>query len=65
MNITLWIVAIALAVAFLGTGLMKQFVPKEKLITSGQGWAFGGDRRRTGLKGLGGRHDNARRCINR
>jgi hypothetical protein len=35
----LWIVAIVLAVAFLGSGLMKQFVPKDKLVTSGQGWA--------------------------
>jgi uncharacterized membrane protein YphA (DoxX/SURF4 family) len=35
----LWIVANVLAVAFLGSGLMKQFVPKEKLVASGQGWA--------------------------
>jgi uncharacterized membrane protein YphA (DoxX/SURF4 family) len=39
MNMALWIVAIVLAVAFLGSGLMKQFVPKDKLVTSGQGWA--------------------------
>jgi uncharacterized membrane protein YphA (DoxX/SURF4 family) len=39
MNLTLWIVAIVLAVAFAGSGLMKQFVPKDKLVTSGQGWA--------------------------
>jgi uncharacterized membrane protein YphA (DoxX/SURF4 family) len=39
MNLALWIVAIVLAVAFAGSGLMKQFVPKDKLVTSGQGWA--------------------------
>jgi uncharacterized membrane protein YphA (DoxX/SURF4 family) len=39
MNLTLWIVAIVLAVVFAGSGLMKQFVPKDKLVTSGQGWA--------------------------
>jgi uncharacterized membrane protein YphA (DoxX/SURF4 family) len=39
MNLALWIVAIVLAAVFLGSGLMKQFVPKEKLVTSGQGWA--------------------------
>jgi uncharacterized membrane protein YphA (DoxX/SURF4 family) len=39
MNLTLWIVAIVLAVGFAGSGLMKQFVPKDKLVTSGQGWA--------------------------
>jgi uncharacterized membrane protein YphA (DoxX/SURF4 family) len=38
-NLALWIAAIVLAAAFLGSGLMKQFVPKEKLVTSGQGWA--------------------------
>jgi DoxX-like family len=31
--------AIVLAAAFAGSGLMKQFVPKDKLVTSGQGWA--------------------------
>ena len=39
MNLALWIVAIVLAAVFVGSGLMKQFVPKEKLVTSGQGWA--------------------------
>src|ERR1700738_4379201 len=39
MNLALWIVAIVLAAAFAGSGLMKQFVPKDKLVTAGQGWA--------------------------
>jgi uncharacterized membrane protein YphA (DoxX/SURF4 family) len=39
MNMALWIIAIVLAVAFAGSGLMKQFVPKDKLVTAGQGWA--------------------------
>jgi uncharacterized membrane protein YphA (DoxX/SURF4 family) len=39
MNLALWIVAITLAVVFAGSGLMKLFVPKDKLVTSGQGWA--------------------------
>jgi uncharacterized membrane protein YphA (DoxX/SURF4 family) len=39
MNLALWIVAIVLAAVFVGSGLMKQFVPKEKLASSGQGWA--------------------------
>jgi uncharacterized membrane protein YphA (DoxX/SURF4 family) len=39
MNLALWIVAVVLAVAFAGSGLMKLFVPKDKLVTSGQGWA--------------------------
>jgi uncharacterized membrane protein YphA (DoxX/SURF4 family) len=39
MNLALWIIAIVLAVVFLGSGLMKQFVPKDKLVTAGQGWA--------------------------
>jgi len=39
MNLALWIVAIVLAVVFAASGLMKQFVPKDKLVTSGQGWA--------------------------
>jgi hypothetical protein len=39
MNLALWIVAIVLAAVFAGSGLMKQFVPKDKLVTSGQGWA--------------------------
>ncbi|OBK66425.1 hypothetical protein A5653_19460 [Mycobacterium colombiense] len=39
MNLALWIVAIALAIGFAASGLMKVFVPKEKLVNSGQGWA--------------------------
>ena len=39
MNMALWIVAIVLAAVFAGSGLMKQFVPKDKLAASGQGWA--------------------------
>ena len=39
MNLALWIVAIVLAAVFVGSGLMKQLVPKEKLVASGQGWA--------------------------
>ncbi len=39
MNLALWIVAIVLAAVFTGSGLMKQLVPKDKLVTSGQGWA--------------------------
>ena len=39
MNLALWIIAIVLAIAFAGSGLMKQFVPKDKLVAAGQGWA--------------------------
>src|ERR1700730_15054336 len=39
MNLALWIIAIVLTVAFAASGLMKQLVPKDKLVTSGQGWA--------------------------
>jgi uncharacterized membrane protein YphA (DoxX/SURF4 family) len=39
MNLALWVVAIVLAAVFAGSGLMKQFVPKDKLVTAGQGWA--------------------------
>jgi uncharacterized membrane protein YphA (DoxX/SURF4 family) len=39
MNLALWIIAIVLAVAFAGSGLMKLVIPKDKLVTSGQGWA--------------------------
>ncbi|OUM44650.1 DoxX family protein [Arthrobacter sedimenti] len=38
MNITLWIVAAVLALAFLGAGAMKLTQPKEKLAASGMGW---------------------------
>jgi len=37
--LALWIIAIVLAVVFAASGLMKQVVPKDKLVTSGQGWA--------------------------
>lgn len=39
MNLALWIVAIVLAAGFTGSGLLKLLVPKEKLVSSGQGWA--------------------------
>jgi uncharacterized membrane protein YphA (DoxX/SURF4 family) len=39
MNLALWIIAIVLAAVFAASGLMKQFAPKDKLVTSGQGWA--------------------------
>jgi uncharacterized membrane protein YphA (DoxX/SURF4 family) len=39
MNLALWIIATVLAVAFAGSGLMKLVVPKDKLVTAGQGWA--------------------------
>lgn len=39
MNQALWIVAIVLAASFTGSGLMKLLVPKDKLVSSGQGWA--------------------------
>lgn len=38
MNITLWIIAGVLAVAFLLAGLMKIAQPKEKLAASGMAW---------------------------
>ena len=41
MDLALWTIAIGLAVVFAGGGLVKQFVPKDKLVTSGQGWAQG------------------------
>jgi uncharacterized membrane protein YphA (DoxX/SURF4 family) len=39
MNLALWIVAIVLAVAFAGSGLMKLFIAKRQACHSGQGWA--------------------------
>jgi uncharacterized membrane protein YphA (DoxX/SURF4 family) len=39
MNLALWIVAGVLAASFAGSGLMKLVVPKDKLVSSGQGWA--------------------------
>lgn len=41
MNLALWIVVIVLAASFAGSGLMKLLVPKDKLVSSGQGWAEG------------------------
>ncbi|WP_432092738.1 DoxX family protein [Streptomyces sp. bgisy100] len=38
MNITLWIIASVLALAFLAAGLMKVGMPKEKLAASGMAW---------------------------
>jgi uncharacterized membrane protein YphA (DoxX/SURF4 family) len=52
MNLALWIVAIVLAVVFAGSGLMKQVVPKDKLVASGQGWAQDVDQTRIRLIGL-------------
>ena len=39
MNLALWIVASVLAASFAGSGLMKLLVPKDRLVSSGQGWA--------------------------
>src|ERR1700729_2079228 len=39
MNLPLWMVARVLAASFAGSGLMKLLVPKDKLVSSGQGWA--------------------------
>ena len=39
MDLALWISASVLSAVFAGSGLMKQFVPKDKLVTAGQGWA--------------------------
>ncbi|MEU0743731.1 DoxX family protein [Streptomyces sp. NPDC006134] len=51
MNVTLWIIASILAVAFLLAGLMKAGRPKEKLAASGMAWA---DDFSTGaVKGIG------------
>jgi uncharacterized membrane protein YphA (DoxX/SURF4 family) len=52
MNLALWIVAIVLAAVFAGSGLMKEVVPKEKLATSGQGWAQDVDQNSIRLIGL-------------
>jgi len=38
-NVVLWIAAGVLAFAMLGSGLMKVVQSREKLITSGMGWA--------------------------
>ena|SRR5689334_23267912 len=39
MNVVLWIIAIALAGAFLIAGTFKLTQPKAKLVASGMGWA--------------------------
>ena len=39
MNITLWIVASLLTLAFLAFGMMKLTQSKSKLVAAGQGWA--------------------------
>lgn len=39
MNIALWIIAGLLAATFLASGVVKLIQPKEKLVTSGFGWA--------------------------
>jgi uncharacterized membrane protein YphA (DoxX/SURF4 family) len=39
MNLTLWIIAIVLAVAFVGSGLLKLVRTKDQLVSSGFGWA--------------------------
>ncbi len=59
MNLALWIVANILAVAFAGSGLMKQFVPKDELDTSGQGWAQDHSPTNIRLIGLAGREPGA------
>jgi uncharacterized membrane protein YphA (DoxX/SURF4 family) len=38
MNVVLWIIAAALAVAFLAAGFMKLTQPKEKLYENGMAW---------------------------
>jgi uncharacterized membrane protein YphA (DoxX/SURF4 family) len=39
MNIALWIIAGLLAATFLASGVVKLIQPKEKLVSSGFGWA--------------------------
>lgn len=39
MNVVLWIAASVLAVAFLGSGAAKLFLPREKIIARGLTWA--------------------------
>jgi hypothetical protein len=41
MNLALWTIAIVLAVVFGASGRMKQFVPKDKLVTPGPGLGEG------------------------
>ncbi|MEU0302901.1 DoxX family protein [Streptomyces sp. NPDC006175] len=51
MNVTLWIIASVLAVAFLLAGLMKAGQPKEKLAASGMAWV--GDFSSGAVKAIG------------
>ena len=39
MNVVLWVIAGALAVAFLAAGVTKLSQPREKLVAMGMGWA--------------------------
>jgi uncharacterized membrane protein YphA (DoxX/SURF4 family) len=39
MNLALWIIAIVLAVAFVGSGLLKLVRSKDQLVAAGFGWA--------------------------
>lgn len=39
MNVVLWIIAVVLAVVFLGAGTMKLLRPREQLVSAGMGWA--------------------------
>lgn len=41
MNIALWVVASALAAAFLSSGAFKLSQPKDAMIAAGQGWVAG------------------------
>jgi uncharacterized membrane protein YphA (DoxX/SURF4 family) len=50
-NVTLWIIASVLAVAFLLAGLMKLAQPKEKLAASGMAWT--GDFSAGAVKAIG------------
>ncbi|MEV5430556.1 DoxX family protein [Streptomyces sp. NPDC052701] len=51
MNVTLWVIAGLLAVAFALAGLMKIAQPKEKLAASGMGWT--GDFSAGAVKAIG------------
>ncbi|GAA1878973.1 DoxX family protein [Streptantibioticus ferralitis] len=51
MNITLWIIASVLAIAFFAAGLMKIAQPREKLAASGMAWA--GDFSPGAIKAIG------------
>ena len=51
MNITLWIVASLLTLAFLAAGGVKIFQPQEKLAASGMGWTE--DSKPVAIKAIG------------